>query len=236
MFSVIAGSGHCGTTWLASILDSQPGATWHHHFRELMARQSWEVLDLKAPDAPIFNQYWLSIRAQLKEGAVGDANSWPPHLLTDVNKVQPIDRVIYLTRNGIQQLHSLTTKSPILSRDPLHPAAEAKLEALYFLFNGHDIPYADFTRWEKLCLAVSANKWMPDYLRSAGLNVDDYSLEELTTDLDKLAELAPELDEETLANWQKTDINRKVEGSRAKSSIWRNWTKEQRAAYKEIVE
>ena len=53
--------------------------------------------------------------------------------------------------------------------------------------------------------------------------------------LDKLAELAPDLDEETLAHWQKTDINRKVEGSRAKSTIWRNWTKEQRAAYKEIV-
>ncbi len=235
-FSVIASSGHAGTSWLATVLDDQPDTTWYQHFREEMTDKPWEVLDLLSPDDGIFNNYWRWIRGELNLGDVGDANSWPPHLLLAVNEVVPIDRVIYLTRNGVQQLNSLTTTSPALKRDPLPEAAEAKLAALYDIAPFvPDKPYGQWTRFGHLCLMVAANEFMPTYLRLHGLTVDVYSLEELTTNLDTLRELAPGLDDATLEKWQKKDINRKTEGGRAPSTLWRKWEPEQREAYKLIV-
>jgi hypothetical protein len=235
-FSVIVSSGHAGTTWLATVLDDQPGESWHQHFREEMTDKPWEVLDLLKPTDKIFDQYWRWMRGEINVGNTGDANSWPPHLILEVNKVLPIDRVVYLTRNGVQQLNSLITTSPALKKDPLPVAAEDKLLALYKI--APDVPdklYAEWTRHERLCLMIAANDFMPDYLRGHGLTVDIYNLEDLITDLDTLRELAPGLDDATLEKWQQTDINRKTEGGRAPSTIWRKWSAEQRRAYRDIV-
>ena len=236
MFSVVAGSGRCGTSWLTSVLDSQLGVTWYHHFREEMTEKPWELLDLKDPSDPIFQQYWRWIKGELHIGPVGDSNSWPPHLLPAANEVVPIGRVIYMTRNRIQQLHSITTTSPAFKKHILPEVAQVKLRTLYDIApEVPDKPYGDWTRFEKMCLMVKANDFMPDWLREKGLAVDVYSLEELTTDLDKLRELAPGLDDDQLSEWQQKDINRKTEGGRAPSTIWRKWSVERRRAYKSIV-
>lgn len=236
MFSVIASSGHAGTKWLAAVLNSQKDVIWHHHLREQMTGKGWEKLDLISPRAPIFERYWERIRSELNVTDVGDSNSWPPHSLPAVNSVQHIDRVIYMTRNGIQQLHSLMTTSPALSKNIHPPVAMVKFEALYDAMpEKPDKPFDEWSNFEHLCLMVAANNFMPDWLRDKGLVVDVYSLEDLTTELDMLRELAPGLDEYDLNRWQQTDINRKVTGKRTEAAIWRKWTKEQRAAYKEIV-
>jgi hypothetical protein len=201
-----------------------------------MTGKPWEVLDLLKPTDKEFNQYWRWMRGEIGIGNTGDSNSWPPHLILEANEVMPIDRVIYLVRNGLPQLNSLITTSPALSSDPLPKAAEAKLAALYEIApDVPDKPYSEWTRHERLCLMIAANDFMPDYLRSHGLTVEVYSLEELTTDLDTLRELAPGLDDETLEKWQQTDINRKTEGGRAPSTIWRKWSAEQRRAYRDVV-
>lgn len=238
-FNVIAASGHCGTTWLAKVLDSQPGVTWYHHFREEMTGESWEVLDLKSPDDKMYDQYWRWVKGHLMQGDVGDSNSWPPHLLPAVDRKMPIQRVIYLTRNKVQQLNSLITTSPAYNKGPLHPlssAAKAKLKILFDI--APEVPKKEFylmEHYEKLCLMVAANDFMPDWLRQHGLAVDVYSLEELTKDVDVLAQLAPGLDEETLTRWQRKDINRKTTGGRAESTIWRKWPKELKEAYRAVI-
>lgn len=239
-FSVIAGSGHSGSAWLSYVMDSQSGVTWYHHMREEMTGKPWELLDLKAPDDPIFNQYWRWIKGDLGAGNVGDANSWPPHLLPQANEVVPIGQVIYLTRNGVQQLHSLSTTSPALCRDlyprPMPKAAEVKLRALYDIApEAPDKDYEDWSRFEKLCLMVAANDFMPDWLRANGLIVGVYAFGDLLSGLDALRELAPGLDDGQLKKMQQTDINRKTKGGRAPSTIWRKWAPEQKAAYRAIV-
>ena len=233
MFSVIASSGHCGTKWLAAVLDSQPGSTWYHHFRHEMTNAPWELLDLRHPTDPFFEPYWRWIRGELVHNDVGDANSWPPHLILKVNEHQPIDRIIYLTRNGIQQLNSLLTTSPAFMRDPMPEAAQVKLRSL-----GEIGGYGEIINWPQfaqLCLLVAANYFMPDWLRGRGLNVLVYSLEELTTDVNKLKELAPGLTKKQLKEWQKQDINRKVMGDRDPATLWGKMTDDQKATYSEIV-
>jgi hypothetical protein len=123
-----------------------------------------------------------------------------------------------------------------LQKDPLPEVAEAKIRALYNIgYPNAAMRYDQATRWEKLSVLVAANEFMPDWLRDDGLTVDVYSLEELTRDIGLLRELAPELDDTTLLAWQRRDINRKVQGGRAPSTLWRKWSKEQKRAYRDIV-
>ena len=236
MFSVITGSGHCGTTWLATVLNEGTDTTWFHHLREDLLDKPWQELDRYAPGHKTYNRYWSWIESEAQYGSVGDANSWPPYMLPQVNEKYPIDRVIYLTRNGVQQLYSLTTKSPMLSKDPLPEAAEAKLKALYDIGTSNSAMRLDqATRWEKLCIMVAANDFVPPWLIVQGLPVEVYSLDDLITDTDLLKELAPNLTRTAIKKWQKTDLNRKVEGARSPRTLWGKWTSEQQAAYREIV-
>ena len=199
MFEVIAGSGHCGTMWLSQVLDGIPGRNWFHEKKTDIVSMPWYVADLNAPDSPLFEHYWTYAQSWLDAGHFGDSNSWPPEMLPAVHDVMPIDRVIYLTRDKADQLHSLTTKSPVWSKALYTVAATRRLDL-----------YAEISGMEKdVSLLVEANDFMPGWLRDNGLYVEVYSLEELTTDIRPLRELAP-LAEADLLAWQNKKINQKV--------------------------
>lgn len=236
MFSIVASSGHAGTKWLATVLNERPDVTWYHHAREKVIGQQWNRLDLLSPNDEVFTPYWRWLKGELVKGDVGDANSWPPHMIPAVNEYFSIDKVIYLTRNKVQQLHSLLNTSPVLRRDPMLKVTEMKCQSLYDIMpDKPDKPYEGWSRLEKLCLMVAANDFMPYYLHGIGLDVSVYDLDDLLENSELLSELAPELDEEVLVEWQGRDINRKVEGSRAKTTLWRSWSPELRAAYRMVV-
>jgi hypothetical protein len=224
--------------WLAHVLDAQIGETWYHDLRgEMTNGTPWPLLDLRKPDDPFFDIYWRWVTGELSHSNMGDSNSWPPHLLPAVNRRMPIKRVIYLTRNGVQQLNSLATESPPLRQDPLTGAAEVKLRTRWEIApEVPNKPWDQWTNFEKLCLMILANDFMPEWLRSHGFVVDVYSLDVLIKDVEVLKELVPSLSEEDLITYQKTDINRKVKGGRAESTLWRKWPPEWRKAYREIVQ
>lgn len=198
MFEVIAGSGHCGTMWLSKVLDSVPGLNWHHEYRTTATGWPWWVADLHPPHAAGFAPYWDYAR-EMAASHFGDSNSWPPESLPAVNDILHIDRVIYLTRDKEAQLHSIMTTSPIWSKAPYSAAAHARLDL-----------YADISGLPRgVELLVKANDFMPDWLRGFGLNVEVYSLEDLTTNVETLRRLAPLADDELIA-WQGQKINQKV--------------------------
>ena len=199
-FRVITGSGHCGTMWLARILDELPGQHWTHELRTTITGWPWQMADALPPNSTRFDKYWHRIYALANRYAVvGDSNSWPPEALPAVNRIMPIDRVIYLTRDKERQLYSILNTSPVWSHESRPTAARARLD-LYSRISGQ--PVSDR-------LLVEANDFMPDWLRGQGLAVDAYSLEELTTNIQRLRRVAP-LDDDTLRHWQSTKVNQKV--------------------------
>lgn len=199
-FQVIAGSGHCGTMWLARVLDSVPGQRWHHELRTEAVGLPWQQADILSPRRLLFTPYWSQLEKEMGQyEVVGDSNSWPPESLPTVDAIMPIDRVIYLTRDKDDQFYSIMNHSPVWRGPEWSAAAHRRLD-LYAEISG---------RPRDVRLLVEANDFMPDWLRDYGLTVDVYSLEELTTDIDRLRELAP-LSDAALVAWQKRDINRKV--------------------------
>ena len=117
-FVIATGIGHCGSAWLAHILNRpDEGVRFHHQEKQYVFQgsSSWSILfkweeefGLSYPPAgakglPI---YWDIMYKDLEEHPfVGDANSWTMTRLPEVSEHIKIDRVIYQLRNGIQQLH-----------------------------------------------------------------------------------------------------------------------------------
>lgn len=232
-FEVIAGSGHCGTMWLSKVLNAATDTSWHHEKRRMVG--PWLDQIEYGVGATTFDPYWWWMKNELILGNVGDSNSWLPPLLPQVDDIVPIDRVIYLTRNPIQQLHSLDTKSYVWSHNVWPAIADGYLYSLRLIGVDRYRPWEEWTRWEKLCLLVAANDFMPDWLRERGLNVQVYSLEELTGSVDALQKLAAVLSHEEARRWQKRDVNRKVYGPRDPETLWGKWTDEQRDGFRRVV-
>lgn len=235
-FEVIASSGHCGTKWLAQVLDAGTDSKWYHELR-LQTCGSWVEAMQHKVDGEFFNEYWLTIGVDIfKLGKVGDSNSWPPFRLPEVNERRKIDRVIYLTRNPVLQLHSLAYYSYVWHRPEQDWPAGARRYLIDMMkAGGYKPPPSRLSRWEKLCILVAANDFMPGWLWKQGFNVSVYTLEELTTQVSVLMGLAPKLTPDEARAWQQRDINRKVSGERNPDAIWASWTDEQREAFNRIV-
>jgi len=232
--ALVAGSGHCGTKWLSSVLDAQPGVRFYHELRPAITQTAWFRLAEYAPDAPVYHGYWGRIWRELDDGEVGDANSWAPWQIPAVARLIEVG-VIYLVRNGIQQLHSLATCSGVWREHPLDGFAfDVWLREMWRACGEPDPPYDEWSRWERLCLLVKANGCLPDWLRQQGLDVTTVRLEDLTTDVDALQAVAPGLSRQELRQWQQRDINRKVQGDRTPATLWGQWTGVQRAAFRRI--
>jgi hypothetical protein len=56
----------------------------------------------------------------------------------------------------------------------------------------------------------------------------------LTRDVGALQAVAPGLSRQVLRKWQRRDINRKVDGSRAPRVLWQQWTQEQREMFEQL--
>jgi hypothetical protein len=227
---LIAGSGHCGTRWLASVLDAQPGVTFYHELRPKMTQTAWFTLADKAPSDQVYGEYWEHIREGLEQVNIGDANSWAPWQLPDVARIANV-KVLYLVRNGIQQLYSLSMCSDVWRAHPFSmPAYNVWLRALWQAMNTPGPDYDDLSRWERLCLLVQANAIMPVQLAQQ-MELELVRLEDLTTDVDVLQAIAPGLSRETCREWQAKDINRKVNGDRSPAAIWAKWSADQRETF-----
>lgn len=213
-FQVVASSGHCGTMWLAHVLNHVPGQSWSHEERSrATGGLPWQTLDRHLPSDLIFVPYWQSIRDRLENfEVVGDSNGWPPEMLPAVNQVVPIERVIYLTRNPEAQLESLLTASPVWSVWRAGNREPAPVVAVDRLARYRDIARAVEGEPHPLSprLLVEANRFMPTWLELMGLEVVVYAMEDLTTDFTLLRELAPLTDVELVA-LQQQRMNSKKE-------------------------
>ncbi len=227
-FWVCAGAGHCGTTWLSQVFGTQLDWVGFHELRYESLQTGWT--NARNKDS---KPYWDRIREELKTRNVFDSNSWAPFELPLVNQVQQIDRVIYLVRNGIQQMHSLKTQSPVWSRQPITSYAYDGWLRDWWTVSEQTKPFDKMSRFERLCLLIQGHMFMPQYLLKQGLNVVVYRLEDLTNDVDTLTQLVP-LDPDVLRDWQARDINRKVEGDRTPSKLWRSWTAAERATFMDM--
>lgn len=233
-FKLIVASGHCGTKWLSKVLDAQASMRFYHELGPTMTQMAWFRLAKYPPEHTIYHDYWARIRKELKRCEVGDANSWAPWQIPAVARLIELD-IIYLVRNGIQQLHSISRASkPWRTHSLDSPAFNMWLRELWQALGEPGPPYDKWNRWERLCLLIKANGRLPAWLQEHGLQVTAARLEDLIAQPETLQRLAPRLPASELCQWQERDINRKIKGDRRPSTLWHQWTGKQRRAFRRI--
>ena len=188
-----------------------------------------------------FDGYWTFIAQQLQTYRIlGDANSWTPSTIPDLDSRFGVDQVIYLVRNGIQNVHSFFYHSARISRDDwLYTHFHRRYWEILGCPGGDWDNYTDWARW---CFYWQINQAMPAWLADqlGGERVLIYRFEDLLHDSDVLAKLIEEINPEArlsaqeLKVLQQTDINQKIRGDRSPEAIWSQWTDEQREVFKRI--
>lgn len=229
---IVASLGHCATTWLATVLDAQPHITAYHELKQKSSGWRWDMAlayeQREGVAAAAYRNYWQTLD-EAQTPVVADVNSWTPTMVEAVHKYRPVDRLIYIVRHGVAQLHSLYHHSHVW-RDGL--LESYTLSDYVAETAGRSVD--DLGRWERLCLLWRGAALLPDRLREAGLPVEVVTFEELTQSPAGLQRLLPEMtDDETLA-WRRQDVNRKVDGSRRPADLWAQWAPAQRIAFREL--
>lgn len=245
--SVSIAFGHNASKWLAELLHRPEQGVAAYHELKFKHYRPWKRAfqdELKYGIADKrFKSYWDAVNQDMRKHHVFDSNSWSGHMIPELANYTRLRNVVYVTRNGIDWLYSVTSTSSynIFMRHPkswvMHDLIKIAWENMGKPFKDN---FDDFTVWEKMCLSWAKSFYVPAWLES---NIEQpvlvYRVESLTGGdkayhlLDKFSlSLAPR----QIRKLQKQKINQHVVNDAEKDtkSIWRSWTSEQQEAFRVI--
>jgi hypothetical protein len=243
-FVVVTGIGHAATKWLAMVLDQpRQGIRFEHEPLMKLVKPDWtraRIAELES-DSNYFAKYWSYVKAQLDQFRIyGDSMSWEPTGFLMVNEQVEINRVIFLVRNGISQLHSIWNVSLLDQSHPNDWLYDIYLKRYWELAERPAPHWENWSHWQRLCLWWNTNAFMPkivnEWLPSAKVEIQ--KMEALTGDLHALQifcrSFGLSLGKETLRKLQGQDVNRKIKGNRLGRYLWQQWSEQQRADFRQI--
>jgi hypothetical protein len=245
LFVLIAGVGHCGTKWLAHALNRpDDGIVCYHEQKMALAPGGWHDLlrhGLEHGPDDLFTPYFEFMRRKLEEfRVVADSNSWTFETIPAVHEHLPIDLVVCLVRNGIQNVHSMFHENLSLPRNDWF--YEDFIDSYRQLVGPARGDCWLETTWGVWCFYWSLNLTMPTWLagRFGAERCVVYRLEDLTKHSSVLggllARLRPDLrvSHTVFKALSRNDVNRKISGDRSPAALWERWTDWQRETFTEI--
>jgi hypothetical protein len=242
-FVIVTGIGHAATKWLVMVLNRpKQGIRFEHEPLMRVSQPDWtaaRAAELRGAEDPFFVRYWPHVEQNLsRHHTYGDAMSWNPVALQMINEQIKIDRVIFLVRHGVPQLHSIWNASLWNRRDrPTDWLYSEYLKRYWILAGKPGNTWKKWSRWQKICLWWNTNVFMPDIVRKwlPDAKVEVKRTEDLTGSVKELNHLCKSLGltlgGPQLRELQGQDVNRKVEGNRAPAHLWRQWSEEQKADF-----
>jgi len=255
-FVYIAGMSRCGSKWLANVLDDPiRGVKFTHELASpdngIITNFWWDGRQRHALQYGVgsFAAYWRILRDLLANfRVVGDAISWVPLLVPDMHEQVPVRKVIYLVRNGIQQVHSLWNNTSWryyhnandTNENDVRWNYEYMLHRYWDMLSRPGQDWHEWSEWERICLMWQANtvvtKWLNDLI--PGVYVGVHRLEDLIGDISALRRLVEnvglQLDDGELVSWQEYDMNRLTKGDRSPATLYASWTLDQQNAFDRI--
>ncbi len=243
-FILIAGTGHCGTKWLAYCLNRPfDNMVFFHELKMTILNKEWLEIapyQFEKGITEVFNPYFNLISLLMRRfKIVGDSNSWELCFIPEVHKKMKINYIIYLVRNGIQCVHSQYYINKEFPRS--HWLYETFIKKYYKMLQSSKDDWNTYDEWACWCFYWKINKYMPQWLKEH-LNVEVfiYRFEDLLKDTKKLKSLFLKINsnisisENELKSLQLIDINRKIKGHREPEFLWKKWTQYQRDVFLKI--
>ena len=253
-FCIVAGIGHSATKWLCNVLHCTPQGVaffhepalhyvkkgwWTKHAWTERQKWAWEhEFNEKA-----FQPYLDFLDSNLRNHRiVGDAISWSPILWPFLDKHIHIDRVIYLVRNGVQQLHAVAYYSEWFKENDkqIRWGLDTFMREYWKVMGEPHKPWDQWSWWERMCLWWQTNAVFPEWLQEQMPDAKHelYKMDNLVDSSEQLrtflSSFGIEMSDKQITEWQRTDINRRVQGKRAVLELWKKWTPKQREDFKRI--
>jgi|19_taG_2_1085344.scaffolds.fasta_scaffold00724_6 hypothetical protein len=258
----IAGSGHCGTKWLSTVLtDQNSKVVCFHEGRHNLTGITWEkAIEIqKATGFDGFGDYFNKVLSlQNNQGMkVGDSNSWSMETLCNEQKSQKltknisIDKVLFLIRNGIRTINSvIELNKRIKGHTRLmnsQPAVKKQWEDCVISWQEKNNISLEIDRRNDDWIATLPHLiyWAEGYSKSKldvaksiyGADFSIYRLEDLTTDIEFLGNLLQKFgiskNSEEIKKLQQRDVNRKVKNQDL-DYIIKNWNNDLKNNFKKI--
>jgi hypothetical protein len=232
--------GHCGTQWLSAFLNRpDDGMVCTHEEKSRVAPyhgmpDGW-LTSLQREKAEGLQHTSDVYVAQMKQrqqefAIVGDAHSWEPFVIPELAHMLPVSRIIFLVRNGVQNVHSMYYHNAhIFKRGSWFYTDYLATFADLLGFRDLD----DFGLW---CAWWGANVASARSLEQVA-PVTTVCLEDLTRHPMRLIELTKSLQglaQPTVMEARDhagIDINRKIHSRRDPDFLWSTWTDHQRATF-----
>jgi hypothetical protein len=251
-FYIIGGIGHCGTKWLATALHRPwDGMVCSHELLLLKAgfeKHGWWPCTKFIMENGLderFKPYFSYIDRVSKNNIFGDAHSWPTIIVPKLADTREVKRIVYLVRNGIQNVHSFhvhtANKKVQVNHGFFSRLMRREIETFGCPFMPKR-PWVQLSRFHILCFwwasQVGALKWLQ--LVSPETKVIVARLEDLTKPGTRdLYELACQLNPHATTNYleatKKRDMNQKIMGDRdPKRLFYRIWSPEMREIFTTI--
>jgi len=245
--SISAVLGHNASKWIAEALNKpEQGIKGYHQRLFKMSNFShWTNAFAYQLDNPIngskIKPYWDAVNSDVSAGYdVFDSNIWPAYIIPKLNKYYPLKHVIYVTRNGIKWMYSVSKKSSF--HNQLHTNNEDS-----FIMNRYlkqywkvlDEPWKDWedwTAWEKICLYWSTSYHMPQWLRDKGIEITVFRMEDLvggTAIYDLYDLFGLKADENSIQRMQQTNINQHIKPQPIRG-IWNTWSQEYKDSFRDV--
>jgi len=239
--SVSAVLGHNASKWLAEALNRQHVKGYHQRLFKMCGFKGWQAAfkyQLNHPiDAKKFQPYWSAVESDIKKGYdVVDTNIWPSYAIPTINNYYPLKYVLYVTRNGIKWLYSVTNASSYRNRRLDHFGIDTYLQQYWEILGRPFKLWKHWTYWERLCLYWSTSYHMPKWLEAQGIAVYRYRMEDLVggVELYELYDLfGIDIEDYEVLHIQQRNVNQHIT-SKYVSAIWKNWSATQIDTFKQI--
>lgn len=239
---LVTGSGHCGTAWLAHVLDHQDQGVYSiHEGVKVWTKQPWKEAVLHYLDHGVdsyFDLYFNRLSQAVHDFSyVVDSHSWIPTAVPEVQQKVHVTRVIHLVRNGLKNVASLyETFNKVEGEWSGEGNWFGRIIQRELAVIGSQTLSGPFS-WEWWCHWWALNQKTVDWMRSQDFRVGVLPLEVLVEDLDVLTSLLEsfkvKVDQDWLVEQQKTVRNSHVE-SRTSQAIWNGLSDVQRNTFMEI--
>ncbi len=245
--SVSVSFGHNASKWLAELLNHPKQGVKAFHELKFKHHRPWKRAfknELEhGLDHKMFKPYWNFVNKEMETHHVFDSNSWSGYTIPNLVHLTNLYYVIYVTRNAVDWLHSVTLTSSYnrfmnnLNSFPMSDLPRVAWDKMGRPFKSN---FDDFTAWERMCLSWAKSYYMPIWLKSEiDQSVFVYRMEDLTSgnEAQKLVRsFGIKLSNKKVRSIQGKDINSHIRGDNKKTTqkIWNSWNKEQQKAFNKI--
>jgi hypothetical protein len=243
VYYLVAGMGHCGTQWLAAFLDRPDEGMVCTHEQKFRIQPYSQLKDpwmtaLKYERANGLDKRADRYVAYIKErqqqiAMVGDSHAWEPFIIPQLSERVRVDRIVFMVRNGVQNVHSMYYHNAHL----IKRGTWFYTDYLRSFADSIDLgELDDFGLW---CAWWGANAASARMLESVA-PLQTVRLEDLTSEPEALIGLTKSLQGlarptiEEAAEHASADLNRKIDGRRDPDFLWATWTDHQRATFMRV--